>query len=1234
MERPQPRYKKGDKIDGRFEVHDVKMGGMGEVYLCLDRKDMVPIALKTFKQRYLTDFQLREAFEREVSTWISLEVHPNIVHCFLMQTLDYQPFMHLEWVASTHSYGTDLRSWLIHRPLDLNLALLFAIDICRGLVHAQMKQPGLVHRDLKPENILIMQGMIAKITDFGLAQVVQQSDLNISASTGKREGLVKQGRIVGTPPYMAPEQWGGDMLDHRTDIYAVGCILYEMLTGRRPFLAATLEGMRRQHQEAAIPLLSGNSSLPADILNPIISSCLAKAREDRFSDFEQLLNQLESLYEQKVGESARLLTYPAGYDKFTAVDYNNRGTTYGTLGQYDKAIADFDRAIQLQVTDQSMTAMVYVNRGITFNKMNKYQQALADFNKAIEIDPKNILAYNSRAAALGELGRYDEALGDHNKCVEIDPNDEQTYVNRGLTYQLLGQYEQALVNYTKALEIDPNLVLGYVNRGSTLSSLGRYEDAIADLGRALEIDPGYAQAYFNRGNIYDDMLDFNAALADYGRAIELDPDLAEAYANRGMIFYLLQKYDTALADIDRAIKINPNHAKAYYNRGRVYQDLHQYDVAVEDYTKAIEMDPNLGQAYDNRGMVLKKLGYLREALADFNQAIEIDPQNVLAYNNRAGAFSDLQQYDAALNDYGRAIEINPAFVNAYNNRGTVYVRLGQQNAAIADLSRAIEIDPNYAQAYLNRGNIFSQLHQIEPAIADFSRAIELDSTLVQAYHNRGLNYSILKQHHAALADMDRAINLNPTYSRAYITRGSILLELKQYSDSLRDFNKAIEVDPDNSYAYIGAGSLLSQLGRIRQALPYLEQAAKRGDLVGKQMFTEGKVMLVGLEFQKSETVQDFRNKVLKLPYKVDVEIVSEFQQVLHQIQATIPNFGQEHLKFLRQLANNQDYLAEPIIQPFKLVDQIEEQDVTLPSEITMDREKSDPKQIIRTFIARAYYFIENKEYDKAIDVLNTAIALSPKDSNLYAGRASAYADQGKFDEALSDYHQAIRLEPNEAYLYFSRGMIFIEQKKYTEAIDDFKRGVSIEPAKVDDCMRIAKTLYDAGWQEDCIPFLEKAVALGEIQVAGMIREIISKLGAEAWINTVDLEKMRRMVVQFPHIASLGYIKRQEDQFLDNAGEFDRKFISTRLNLLRQATQEQRSDFVVRAMPVFQEFRQAYSFEKLQKLISDFPFLLQPGYVSFLIYPMLEEIPAEAKQQIEERFIDLQRIVNKQREQNQ
>jgi tetratricopeptide (TPR) repeat protein len=492
------RCRKGDKIGRRYLVHKALAGGMGEVYLCLDNQHNLPYALKTFQARYLTSPKAREYFEREAATWVALEKHPNVVRCFYMNTLDNTPFLLLEWVADSEGYGTDLRAWLERRgPLEPRLALEFTLDVCRALVYAQEKVPGFVHCDIKPDNVLVAQGPLAKLTDFGLAKLVREAVLlphdGAVPAPGGRWQVSSAG---GTPPYMAPEQWRGEPVDPRTDVYAVGCLLYELLSGRWPYHADSLEGLRRRHLEALPPPLGAVvRGLPGEGLDAIVARCLAKETGQRYASASELLGALAGLYEAWHGAP------PRGVSKagdFTAADYVNRGATYHALGRYAEALADYGAAIRL---DPNL-AMAYANRGATYHDLSRHAEALADFDTAIRLDPNLAMAYANRGATYHDLSRHAEALADFDTAIRIDPNDADAYANRGATYAALGQHTKALADYDAAIRIDPNSDHAYNNRGATYADLGKRTEALADYDAAIRLDPNYARAYFNRGVTY------------------------------------------------------------------------------------------------------------------------------------------------------------------------------------------------------------------------------------------------------------------------------------------------------------------------------------------------------------------------------------------------------------------------------------------------------------------------------------------------------------------------------------------------------------------------------------------------------------------------------------------------------------------------------------------------------------------------------------------------------------
>ncbi len=474
-------YHAGDNIGGVYEVHQCLTGGMGNVYLCLDLEKHEPYALKTFHSRTYMDQDVRKTFEREITTWIALENHPNIVRCFSMNIFDGQPFMILEWVSCDEHRGSDLRSWVEWGPLDLRTALEIVIDVARGLAHAQQKQPGIVHCDLKPDNILIDDGRVAKITDFGLARIFQSTPLPVPQdrrAPGRFQAVHADRSIVGTPAYMAPEQWRGAALDVRTDLYALGCILYEMVMGHWVFDGSTLTGFRRNHLEADIPHLSGNHSFPP-MLDAVFDRCLAKNPNDRFASVEELLYHVTDLYFQEFSALPRVTGSRNG---FTAIDFNNRGSTYARLQFYDEALHDFDAAI----AHDSNYAIAYVNRGSVYAALDRRDDALENYTHALAIDPTDPLTYLLRGQAYAGIDEHRAALADYTQAIKLEPTDATFYCWRGKTYLALRKPDRALADFSIATMLNPEYVEAYYETGTMLAHQGKLHEALSYFKKAAQ----------------------------------------------------------------------------------------------------------------------------------------------------------------------------------------------------------------------------------------------------------------------------------------------------------------------------------------------------------------------------------------------------------------------------------------------------------------------------------------------------------------------------------------------------------------------------------------------------------------------------------------------------------------------------------------------------------------------------------------------------------------------------
>jgi protein O-mannosyl-transferase len=248
----------------------------------------------------------------------------------------------------------------------------------------------------------------------------------------------------------------------------------------------------------------------------------------------------------------------------------------------------------------------YDNRGNAYLNQGDLDRAISEYDKAIEINPGSFLAYNNRAGAYLKKGDQAKALSDYGKAIELGPTFPEAYYSRGTLYLNRGDLAEALSDFSRAIAINPRYAEAYYNRGTLYLKRGDLAEALSDLNRAIEINPVYAEAYNNRGTVHARQGNIDAAIADYGKAIAGNRRFAEAYNNRGNANMYAGNFKQAISDYDKAIAINPGYLNAYFNRGLAYGNLGKMDEAVSDYNRAIEINPGFNEAYYLRAVAYFK----------------------------------------------------------------------------------------------------------------------------------------------------------------------------------------------------------------------------------------------------------------------------------------------------------------------------------------------------------------------------------------------------------------------------------------------------------------------------------------------------------------------------------------------------------------------------------------------------------------------------------------------------
>ena len=628
----------GYKIENRYEIRDIKEGGMGIVYIAYDHEWKQYFAIKTFKKEYFWNENAINRFMREAETWVNLEIHENIVWAKFVKKVEGIPRIFLEYID-----GGDLSDYI--GRLDIQKAIDFALQFCVGMEYAYNKSR-IIHRDIKPSNALITKDGVLKITDLGLVKSLDYDIEEIeSENIPGNIFLSKTGVVAGTPPYMSPEQFiDTKHVGVESDIYSFGVMFYEMLTGRLPFYAEDFEGYMYKHlNETPRDPSEINHKIPTK-LDSVIMKSLNKNPADRYHSFSEIYKEITG---EELKEKIKRM--------WSTHDRTEMRTESGDI----------------LVAEETWPIEVWINKGLSFNELGKYEDAIECSDKAIEINPEDEKAWNNKGVALVGLDRYEEAIECYDKALEINSELEEIWFNKGNALGGIGRYEEAMECLDKAININPRDSGAWHNKGNLLSTLGRYEEAMECLDKAIEINPRFEYPSYNKEKVLVDLSRYEEAIECFDKAVEINPRFEGAWNDKGIALYGLARYWAAIECFDKAIKINLKAEEAWHNKGNAFHNLERYEEAIKCYDKALEINPRNGGAWEGKGSSLNDFGIFEEAIKCFEKSIKINPRFDRAWNGKGYALANLGRYEDALECFDKAIDINPMNENARKGRELV-----------------------------------------------------------------------------------------------------------------------------------------------------------------------------------------------------------------------------------------------------------------------------------------------------------------------------------------------------------------------------------------------------------------------------------------------------------------------------------------------------------------------------------------------------------------------------------
>ena len=503
-----------------------------------------------------------------------------------------------------------------------------------------------------------------------------------------------------------------------------------------------------------------------------------------------------------------------------SVLFSRRAWAFNRMKKHEEALADFNRAIELDEKDKWAIA----NRGETYRLMEKYEEALIDFNRAIELDEKYAWAIAVRGLTYSLMGKYDEALADSTRAIELDEKDQWTIASRGETYRLMEKYEEALGDFNRAIELDNKTAWAIALRGETYRLMKKYEEALRDFSRAIELDDKYIWAIASRAKTYQSIEKYEEALTDFSRAIELDDKYIWAIMQRGETYRLVEKYEEALTDFSLAIELNDKDEWVIASRGQTYQAMEKYEEAIADFTHAIELNDKVVWIIASRGQTYQAMEKYEEAITDFTRAIELDKKAAWVFASRGQTYRSMNKYEEAITDFTRAIELDKKTAWVFASRGQTYRSMNKYEEAIADFTRAIELDEKYVWAVAERGQTYRMIGKYEKSLADFTQAIELDDKPTQVFARRAETYRSMGRYKEALIDASHAIELDDKYSFAYQVRGQTYGQLSKLREALDNFTRSLELYPESIFVLSRRAAIFLAKGDTNAAHEDLDKA--------------------------------------------------------------------------------------------------------------------------------------------------------------------------------------------------------------------------------------------------------------------------------------------------------------------------------------------------------------------------------------------------------------------------
>jgi non-specific serine/threonine protein kinase len=710
---------------GQYITHykildELGRGGMGVVYKAEDTKLKRPVAIKLLPSELTHDPEAKQRFIHEAQSTSALE-HTNICSIHeIDQTDDGQLF-----ICMSYYEGVTLKQKIEQGPLKIDDVIDLAIQITSGLTkgHAQ----NIIHRDIKPANIIITDDGVVKIIDYGLARLSGQTK------------LTQKGKTLGTVAYMSPEQTRSTEIDSRTDIWSLGVVLYEMVTGQHPFQGdydqAVIYSILNDQPEPPTCLRTG---IPME-LERIINKCLEKEPEVRYQHIGDLKTDLKNLNRQL--ETSEIVSASAGKNRKTSRPIGKRillnigivitSAIFITIMIYLSSHFFSPRSSEKEIAEQeawenSIAVLPFADLsakqdqeyfcdGITVQIISN----LSQFSNLKVIARTSVMKYRDTHKSIPEIA-YELKVA-HILEGAIRRVGNRMRVTAELIHASDGYYIWAK-DYDREIN-DIFEVQDNVSKAIANTLLQKLTPEATEKIKSRQTKSSEAYEYFLKGDYFHmikyyrniKMEDFRISERMFQKAIELDPNYASAYAGLADLYNTYSwrqigkhKYsDLQQYYINQAFKLDPNSAYVNIVKGVVHSYNQEIKEQLDCLKRALSINPNDSGTNSNIAIFLRDCGLHHQSIDRFSKAIELDPLDPEQYTHRGVAYRLIGEFDKASINFQKALEIEKDQPRALNRYVRLLIIKNKYIEADSILARVESLFPDYRRNKINRAMLYA-----------------------------------------------------------------------------------------------------------------------------------------------------------------------------------------------------------------------------------------------------------------------------------------------------------------------------------------------------------------------------------------------------------------------------------------------------------------------------------------------------------------------------------------------